>query len=54
MDDGEFEEGRVFRHHDEVETASPDEVDACDLGADGKISLVEIGRGAIPRDGVDG
>ena len=47
MDDSEIEEGHVFRHHDDVETASPEEIDAYDLDADGKISLVEMGRAQI-------
>ena len=47
MDDSEIEEGHVFRHHDDVETASPEEIDAYDLDADGKISLVEMGRAEI-------
>jgi hypothetical protein len=47
MDDSDIEQGHVFRHHDEVETASPEEVDAYDLDADGKISLTEMGRAQI-------
>ena len=47
MDDSEVEEGHVFRHHDEVETASPEEVEAYDLDDDGKISLAEMGRAQI-------
>ena len=64
-DDSEVEEGHVFRHHDEVETATPEEVDAYDLDDDGKISLTEMGRAKIgivdarleqiaERDGVTG
>lgn len=47
MDDSEIEENHVFRHHDEVEAATPDEVDAYDLDDDGKISIVEMGRAQI-------
>jgi hypothetical protein len=47
MDDSEVEEGHVFRHRDEVETASPEEVEAYDLDDDGKISLAEMGRAQI-------
>lgn len=47
MDDSDVEEGHVFRHHDEVESATPDEVDAYDLDDDGKISLGEMGRAQI-------
>jgi hypothetical protein len=47
MDDSDIEQGHVFRHHDEVETASAEEVDAYDLDADGKISLTEMGRAQI-------
>ncbi len=47
MDDNEIDEGRVFRQHDDVETASPEEIDAYDLDADGKISLVEMGRAQL-------
>jgi hypothetical protein len=47
MDDSEIEEGHVFRHHDEVETATTDEVDAYDLDDDGKISIVEMGRAQL-------
>jgi hypothetical protein len=47
MDDSEVEEGHVFRHRDEVEAASPEEVEAYDLDDDGKISLTEMGRAKI-------
>ncbi len=47
MDDSEIEDGHVFRHHDEVEEATPDEIDAYDLDDDGKISLVEQGRATL-------
>ncbi|HUS43531.1 MAG TPA: hypothetical protein VMY16_12775 [Ilumatobacteraceae bacterium] len=46
-EDSEVEEGHVFRHHDEVEIATPGEVDAYDLDDDGKISLAEMGRAKI-------
>jgi hypothetical protein len=47
VDDSDIEQGHVFRHHDEIETASPEEVDAYDLDADGKISLTEMGRAQL-------
>jgi len=47
MDDSEIEEGHVFRHHDDVETATPEEIEAYDLDDDGKISLVEMGRAKL-------
>jgi hypothetical protein len=47
-DESEIEQGHVFRHHDDVEKqASPEEVEALDLDADGKVSLLEMGRARI-------
>ena len=46
-DDSEIDEGHVFRHHDHVEEATPEEIEALDLDDDGKVSLVEMGRAKI-------
>lgn len=46
-DESEFDEGHVFRHHDHVEEAVPEEIEALDLDDDGKVSLVEMGRAKI-------
>lgn len=46
-DESEFDEGHVFRHHDEIEEAAPEEIEALDLDDDGKVSLVEMGRAKI-------
>ena len=46
-DESEFDEGHVFRHHDHVEEAAPEEIEALDLDDDGKVSLVEMGRAKI-------
>jgi len=46
-DESEIDEGHVFRHHDHVEEATPEEIEALDLDDDGKVSLVEMGRAKI-------
>ena len=46
-DESEFDEGHVFRHHDHVEEAAPEEIEALDLDDDGKVSLVEMGRAKL-------
>lgn len=46
-EESEIEQGHVFRHHDDVEEPSPEEVEALDLDDDGKVSLVEMGRARI-------
>lgn len=46
-DESDIEQGHVFRHHDHVEEAAPEEVEAYDLDDDGKVSLVELGRAQL-------
>lgn len=46
-DESEIDEGHVFRHHDHVEEATPEEIEALDLDDDGKVSLVEMGRAKV-------